>query len=136
MRLEDAALGVDERDALAVELEAGLHVVAAQLAADRGERTLPVLEAAHIKPYSESGPHLVSNGLLLRSDLHILFDEGYVTVNEDLRVEVSERIREQYENGREYYQYRGKPLLVVPGGADERPGTDFLRWHNEEKYLG
>ena len=101
-----------------------------------GERTLPVLEAAHIKPYSESGPHLISNGLLLRSDLHILFDEGYVTVTEGLRIEVSKRIKEEYENGREYYQYRGKPLLVVPGGADERPGRDFLRWHNEEKYLG
>jgi len=101
-----------------------------------GERTLPVLEAAHIKPYAESGPHLISNGLLLRSDLHILFDEGYVTVTENLRIEVSKRIKEEYENGREYYQYRGKPLLVVPGGADERPGRDFLRWHNEEKYLG
>jgi len=101
-----------------------------------GERTLPVLEAAHIRPYSERGPHLVPNGLLLRSDLHILFDEGYVTVNEDLRVEVSGRIREQYENGREYYQYRGKPLLKVPGAADERPSKEFLRWHNEEKYLG
>src|SRR5581483_4694792 len=66
-----------------------------------GERTLPVLEAAHIKPYAQTGPHLVSNGLLLRSDLHILFDEGYVTVNEDLKVEVSSRIKEKYENGRE-----------------------------------
>lgn len=101
-----------------------------------GERTLPVLEAAHIKPYSESGPHLVSNGILLRSDLHILFDDGYVTVTEDLRVEVSKRIKEEFENGREYYQYRSKPLLIVPGGADERPSKEFLRWHNEHKFLG
>ena len=35
-----------------------------------GERTLPVLEAAHIKPYSAGGPHEAENGLLLRSDLH------------------------------------------------------------------
>jgi putative restriction endonuclease len=41
-----------------------------------GERTLPVLEAAHIKPYSVVMRHEVSNGLLLRSDLHRLFDEG------------------------------------------------------------
>ena len=101
-----------------------------------GERTLPVLEAAHIKPYSESGPHLVSNGLLLRSDLHILFDDGYVTVNDDLRVEVSKRIKEEFENGREYYQYRSKPLLIIPGGVDERPSKEFLRWHNEHKFLG
>lgn len=101
-----------------------------------GERTLPVLEAAHIKPFSESGPHRVSNGLLLRSDLHILFDEGYLTVTEGLRVEVSDRIREQYENGREYYQYRDKPLFKVPGTPEERPGREFLRWHNGKVFLG
>jgi putative restriction endonuclease len=101
-----------------------------------GERTLPVLEAAHIKPYAESGPHLIQNGLLLRSDLHILFDDGYLTVTEDLRIEVSRRIKEEYENGREYYQYRGKPLVIVPSGADERPSREFLRWHNDQKYLG
>ena len=45
-----------------------------------GERTLPVLEAAHIKRFAESGPHFISNGLLLRSDIHKLFDSGYVTI--------------------------------------------------------
>jgi putative restriction endonuclease len=45
-----------------------------------GERTLPVLDAAHIKPYAQSGPHQLRNGLLLRKDLHALFDRGYVTV--------------------------------------------------------
>jgi putative restriction endonuclease len=101
-----------------------------------GERTLPVLEAAHIKPYSATGPHLVANGLLLRSDFHILFDDGYLTVTEDLRVQVSSKIREKFENGREYYQYRGKPLLIVPRSSDERPSPEFLRWHNSERFLG
>jgi HNH endonuclease len=101
-----------------------------------GERTLPVLEAAHIKPYSETGPHLISNGLLLRSDLHILFDEGYVTVTDDLKVEVSNRIKEEFENGREYYQYRGRPLFKVPGELYERPSAEFLHWHNKHKFLG
>lgn len=49
-----------------------------------GERTLPVLEAAHIKPYAESGPNMISNGLLLRSDLHTLFDHGYLTVTDEI----------------------------------------------------
>jgi putative restriction endonuclease len=39
-----------------------------------GEKVLPVLEAAHAKPYALGGHHAVSNGLLLRSDLHTLFD--------------------------------------------------------------
>lgn len=41
-----------------------------------GDHTLPVLEAAHIKPFSLSGPHSVSDGTLARSDLHKLFDSG------------------------------------------------------------
>jgi len=40
---------------------------------------LPVLNAAHIKLYAEEGPHEVQNGLLLREDLHTLFDRGYMT---------------------------------------------------------
>ena len=101
-----------------------------------GERTLPVLEAAHIRPYSETGPHLVSNGLLLRSDLHILFDDGYLTVTEDLRVEVSKRIKEEFENGRDYYHYDGERLAVLPEAVDDRPSKEFLRWHNERVFLG
>ncbi len=100
-----------------------------------GERTLPVLEAAHIKPFAETGPHLVSNGLLLRSDLHILFDDGYLTVTDDYRVEVSNRIKEEFENGREYYKYRSRQLTKLPDSVDERPATDLLRWHNEHVYI-
>ncbi len=99
-----------------------------------GERTLPVLEAAHIKPYAKSGPHLISNGLLLRSDLHILFDDGYLTVTDDLKVEVSRSIKEKFENGREYYQYQGKPLVTVPGDSHHHPSAEYLRWHNKEVF--
>lgn len=101
-----------------------------------GERTLPVLEAAHIQPYAESGPHLVSNGLLLRSDLHTLFDRGYITVTDDLRVRVSRRIREEFANGREYYRHDGQPLLVAPQSPHDRPAADFLRWHADTCFLG
>lgn len=45
-----------------------------------GESTLPVLEAAHIKPFSQSGFNNAFNGLLLRSDFHKLFDLGLVTL--------------------------------------------------------
>lgn len=100
-----------------------------------GEKTLPVLDAAHIKPYALDGPHSVANGMLLRQDFHTLFDRGYVTVNEDFRVEVSRRIKEDYGNGREYYALHGKPLAFMPDSADERPSLEYLRWHNEHVYL-
>jgi putative restriction endonuclease len=95
-----------------------------------GERTLPVLQASHIKPYGK-GPNRVDNGLLLRSDLHILLDRGLMTVTPDLHVEISRRIKEAYENGRDYYKHHGHPLVVVPDAAVDRPNTEFLKWHNE-----
>lgn len=101
-----------------------------------GEKTLPVLEAAHIKPYSELGPHRVRNGLLLRSDFHKLFDLGYVTVTRDLHLEVSPRLREEWLNGRVYYDYHGKQLPFMPTESKSHPEPEFLDWHNTNRYRG
>lgn len=101
-----------------------------------GEKTLPVLEAAHIKPYVESGPHFISNGLLLRSDMHKLFDSGYLTITNDLKVEVSSRIKQEFQNGKEYYQYHGKDLLFLPNREIDRPNKLFVDWHNTNIYRG
>lgn len=98
------------------------------------ERTLPVLDAAHIIPYGEGGTHQPSNGILLRRDIHSLFDRGYVTVTPDLRFEVSRRIREDYENGRDYYALHGREVAVPPP-PELRPDPAALRWHNE-RFLG
>lgn len=100
-----------------------------------GERVLPVLEAAHIRPFSSGGEHRVDNGLLIRSDLHMLFDRGYVTVAEDLSLEVSRRIREEFENGRDYYALQGRKLRP-PLKAGQQPALDNLRWHNENVFRG
>ncbi len=100
-----------------------------------GESTLPVLDAAHIRPYSEEGPHAVQNGLLLRSDMHTLFDRGLLTVTPGLRLEVSSQIREQYSNGRLYYSYHGQELKALPAAAQDRPRAEFLEWHNQNVFV-
>src|SRR5688572_21048490 len=51
------------------------------------EKALPALEAAHIRPFSEQMGHDLTNGLLLRSDVHRLFDKGYLTVTPEYGVE-------------------------------------------------
>lgn len=101
-----------------------------------GEKTLPVLEAAHIKPFSNSGPHVISNGILLRSDIHKLFDSGYLTITNDLRVEVSSRIKEEYQNGREYYKFHGRDLIHLPQKVFEQPANKYIEWHNSNIYRG
>lgn len=99
-----------------------------------GDHTLPVLEAAHIKPFSLSGPHLISNGLLLRSDLHKLFDSGYMTVAPDYRIEISSAIRDEFHNGKEYYAMHGRQLTIIPDKALDRPDRELLRWHNDNVF--
>jgi len=99
------------------------------------ERTLPALEAAHIRPYGDGGEHDARNGLLFRRDIHSLFDAGYVTVTPDLRFEVSRRIKEEFDNGRHYYELHGTPILA-PTDALRSPDPEALRWHNEHAYRG
>lgn len=98
-----------------------------------GEHSLPVLEAAHIRPYAEGGEHLVTNGLPLRRDIHRLFDLGYVTVRPDLTFIVGERLRVEYDNGRTYYELHGRRVRA-PEIPDLRPSEVYLAWHNESRF--
>jgi putative restriction endonuclease len=100
-----------------------------------GERTLPALEAAHIKPFSDGGSHDPQNGLLLRRDIHALFDGGYVTVTPDLKFHVSRKIKEEFENGRHYYAFDGQSISepITPSWS---PDAAALKWHNDERFRG
>lgn len=100
-----------------------------------GESTVPVLEAAHIRPYAEAGSHHPSNGLLLRSDFHKLFDVGLVTVEPDYRIRISPRIRDQWFNGKAYYRLDGRELAMLPEQTRNLPDRDALRWHNDNRFL-
>lgn len=99
------------------------------------ERTLPALEAAHIRPYRRGGNHEARNGLLLRRDIHSLFDAGYITITPGLHLEVSCRIKEEFENGRDYYAMHGN-LINTPEVVAQQPDPAALSWHNEHCYRG
>jgi putative restriction endonuclease len=99
-----------------------------------GESTLMALEAAHIVPYSGEGGHDVRNGLLLRADFHRLFDAGLVSVTPDLRVRVSQRIKEEWFNGKVYYRLDNEPLSIVPIHPSMRPDPDRLDWHYRNRF--
>ncbi len=97
------------------------------------EHSLPVLEAAHIRPYGDEGTHEVVNGLLLRADIHRLFDAGYVTVTPDRRFVVSRRLAQEWENGKAYYAMEGRAIRL-PERPGDRPDPELLRWHNENVF--
>jgi putative restriction endonuclease len=64
--------------------------------------------------------------------MHRLFDQGYVTVTPDGRLNVSERLRRDYENGRTYYPYHGATIAAPLSGP--KPSDEFLAWHNDHVY--
>ncbi|MGH2360682.1 MAG: HNH endonuclease [bacterium] len=73
------------------------------------EKTLPALEAAHILPVADGGSYTVTNGILMRADLHTLFDAGYVTITPDYNFKVSPKIAEEFQNGKVYYEMDNRP---------------------------
>jgi putative restriction endonuclease len=99
-----------------------------------GERTLPVLDTAHIMPFSVCQRHELSNGILMRSDLHRLFDGGYLTIDPAGRkVVVSKRIRQEFDNGKEYYRLEGQQIRE-PNNLTFRPLTENIEYHAYNRF--
>lgn len=92
------------------------------------EHALPVLDAAHIQPYRGRDSDHPQNGIILRSDLHRLYDRGYLTITPDLELEVSQRLRDEFNNGKRYYELQGKQI-IVPGDPRLAPSRSALDWH-------
>jgi putative restriction endonuclease len=98
-------------------------------------KVLPALDAAHIRPFSEGGSHNISNGILLRKDIHSVFDSGYATIDEGHRFVVSEKVRDVFNNGNEYRRLHGQKIRL-PDSAAYVPSQESLRWHNTNRFLG
>lgn len=89
-----------------------------------------VLEAAHIIPYLGQKTNHTTNGLILRSDIHSLFDLGLIAVDsKSMTVLVSPAL-----DGTEYESHRGKALLL-PAMKQGRPTPSALDRHRKESGL-
>lgn len=85
------------------------------------------MEAAHIYPYQGAATNHVSNGLLLRSDLHTLFDVGLMAIDPDtMTVIVAGKLRSSV-----YGVHHAQPLRL-PVAPAERPSAAALALHAKE----
>jgi putative restriction endonuclease len=99
------------------------------------EKALPALEAAHIRPVTQEGKHRLDNGLLLRSDVHKLFDAGYVTITPDYKFRASRKLKDDFNNGEDYFRFDDSPIWL-PRESDCRPKREFLEWHSDTIFRG
>lgn len=83
-----------------------------------------VLEAAHIYPYMDGETNDVGNGLLLRADLHTLFDLRLISADPD----TSRVVGCTSLQGTEYDQYIGRTLACRAAGVTTI-SVESLRWH-------
>ena len=60
-----------------------------------GAAVIETLQAAHIQPVAKEGTHDPSNGLLLRADIHTLFDLHLITIDRDYKIHVSPQVSEK-----------------------------------------
>lgn len=91
-----------------------------------GCNLVEVLEAAHISPYRGDHSNHPQNGLLLRSDLHALFDLGHLAISDALTVILSSQVRKNST----YQQYHGT-AIVLPQRRELRPSLEALQRHRQ-----
>lgn len=84
-----------------------------------------VLQAAHVAPYAGGGTNDVSNGILLRADLHLLFDADLLWIDSGYVVRVESEV-----SAREYRNFDGTKVRLPVKVAD-RPNRDELRMRRQ-----
>ena len=100
-----------------------------------GDTRCPRSKPRTCAPYADGGAHALPNGLLLRADIHRLYDAGYVTVTPDYRFRVSGDLVDDFHNGREYERFAGR-AITVPRAASDQPGPGLLERHAAEVFRG
>lgn len=91
-----------------------------------GESMKEVLQAAHIQSYIDKRSHHVQNGLLLRSDFHLLYDSGLMTILPDYSIKVSSLVDSEY-----YQSFNGKKI-TLPVDPNKYPSMKALLLKSKE----
>jgi hypothetical protein len=90
-----------------------------------GSAVEETLDACHIEPHAKSGINKIANGLLLRTDIHNLFDLQLLFIEpQTYKVHIHPRLK-----GSEYYEYNGKQIRYSPVA----PGNEYLDKKWKEK---
>lgn len=86
-----------------------------------------VLEAAHIQPVKDNGNMCVSNGLLLRADIHTLFDLNLVNIDEEGKVHWHSSL-----HGSDYAkQYKTISVSKLDKPVNKKLNKRFIQFHQQ-----
>lgn len=92
-----------------------------------------VVEAAHIKPWSECQDDLPNNGVALCRLCHWSFDEGFVSIGRNYEVLVSELVQNEPNRSGHIGTFEKRPI-IKPANEIYWPGQENTAWHREHKF--
>lgn len=126
---EDGSPGADDASRLAevkvrrgqAEFRQNLLAAYGRRCAVTGSAVIELLEAAHIVPHAEETNYRVTNGLLLRADIHTLYDVQLLSVDERCTIHISKALR-----GSEYWKFHRASLAVLPDSFRDQPAPANL----------
>ncbi len=80
------------------------------------------LEACHIYPYMGPKTNHVQNGIILRADLHTLYDRGLISIDEDYKIRLSEVLKIS-----RFYKHLDGKTITLPTSEKNRPSLESIR---------
>ena len=92
------------------------------------------LVASHIVPWSVDKSNRMNpkNGICLSSLVDKAFDQGYITFSPDLKVVISDNVKDDTSLYKMLSEYEGQKINVPHRDA---PGEEFLNWHRENIFM-
>ena len=92
------------------------------------EKSISMVDACHIIPFSESHDDSVGNGIALCPNLHRAFDRGLISISDDYTVLVSSSFAEDSSSVFALSQFEGQPIKL-PYNESFYPNRDCLAAH-------
>ncbi len=87
-----------------------------------------IVDGAHIKPFSEFYDSKIDNGISLCKNHHWAFDHGWFCINDDYRIIVSSKLREESPHAKPMIDFHGETILL-PSSQQYFPRLEALQWH-------
>ncbi|MDX5478871.1 MAG: HNH endonuclease, partial [Cyclobacteriaceae bacterium] len=92
-----------------------------------------LIDACHIRPFSDNQDDRVTNGIALCPNLHRAFDRGLIAIDSDYKVLVSEQILEDKTHPYGLEKLKGRKILL-PSEKHLWPNQENLDWHRKETF--
>jgi putative restriction endonuclease len=92
-----------------------------------------MIDACHIKDWAKSYDDTITNGIALCPNLHRAFDRGMISVDENLKVIVSNKFSESPDAMYKFKDLIGTPLLL-PLDSRHHPSEENFAWHRKNTF--